>query len=484
MGIRQYLSIATATVILLTSGFVAGYLYIFIRNSTIADVRGALEILVSSGALMIAGEDIAELSSKGDFEKSSYARVYGVLRQLTVVNASKGFRENSIYVLKPAPNNEEMIFAAHLPGNSNTAYHIGEIQDMADPVRNYIGNKYHMTAVMREIMSDRRAFGSTDIYTDMYGTWVSAYAPIRTKSGKITGILEADYEVHALTARINQEFVYVGVAVMLSALFGIGLMVMLSRRISRPIQILADAVDRIAHGDFKTGIEFRRGDEIGYLGDHINSMAVSLAEKLRLSRYVSAETMQRVAGSLDSEHSAERARIACMFADVRGFTRYSDGRDPAHVIRVLNELFATEASCVNLFAGSIDKFIGDEIMVTFDGEDASARAIRSAIHIKEATEQLCSREGFSIGIGIHEGEVIRGDLGSSTRKDYTVIGSTVNLASRLCGAAKGGQILISEEVYRLTSSGFQTTRLGRAKVKGFLDLISIYNVTENGKQAA
>ncbi len=144
---------------------------------------------------------------------------------------------------------------------------------------------------------------------------------------------------------------------------------------------------------------------------------------------------------------------------------------------MLNELFAIESACVNLYGGSIDKFIGDEVMVVFDGPDAAARAMRTALHIIESTSSMCEREQFSLGVGIHSGEVIRGDLGSSDRKDFTVIGSTVNLASRLCGAAQGGQILISAEARSRTNGQFRTTALGRARVKGFADLIAVYTLT-------
>lgn len=476
IGIRQYLSTITALAIFLASGFVAGYLYVFIRGSTTADVRGALEILVSSGTLLIQGEDVLELSARGDFSKPAYARVYSILKSLTTANASKGFRENSIYILKPTQDGSSMIFAAHLPGDEAAPNRIGEISSMGDLPRNYIGEKYEYRPAMREIMSGARPFASTDIYTDAHGTWVSAYAPIRTKTGAIVGILEADYEVQSLTQRINSEFLYVGLAVLASAFFGILLIVLLSGRISKPIQMLADAVDRIAHGDFRTGIRFQRGDEIGYLGDHINAMAASLEEKMRLSRYVSSETMQRISAR-PTDHAGERADVCCLFADVRGFTNYSEKRDPAHVVEVLNELFAIESACVNLYGGSIDKFIGDEVMVVFDGPDAAARAMRTALHMMESTGTICEREHFSLGIGIHSGEVIRGDLGSSDRKDFTVIGSTVNLASRLCGAAQGGQILISREARSRTSGQFQTRALGRARVKGFADLIAVYILT-------
>jgi class 3 adenylate cyclase len=481
IGIRQYLSAITAAAIFLSSGLVAGYLYLLIRSTTITDVRGALEILVSSGALLMSGDDVEELSAREDFAKPAYARLYKILKDLTTANASKGFRENSIYVLKPTPDGKSMVFAAHLPGDEAAPGHIGTIASMKDPARNYMGEKYEFTPLMQEIMSGQLAFASTEIYTDTHGTWVSAYAPVRTKAGNIAGILEADYEVHSVTQKINREFRYVGLAVLTSAFLGIAMIVFLSGRIAKPIQSLADAVDRIAHGDFETGIRFDRGDEIGYLGEHINAMALSLDEKLRLSRYVSSETMRRVSAD-PASHAGQRADVCCLFADVRGFTKYSDRKDPAHVIEVLNELFAIESSCVNLYGGSIDKFIGDEIMVVFDGENASARAVRTALHIVDSTQEICAREHFSVGIGMHAGEVIRGDLGSSDRKDFTVIGSTVNLASRLCAAAGGGQILISDEVRRRASGEFQTSALGRARVKGFAELIPVYAVT--GAEAA
>ncbi len=103
IGIRQYLSAITAAAIFLSSGLVAGYLYLLIRSTTITDVRGALEILVSSGALLMSGDDVEELSAREDFVKPAYARLYKILKDLTIGKYIE-MDEKRIVILKSLPN--------------------------------------------------------------------------------------------------------------------------------------------------------------------------------------------------------------------------------------------------------------------------------------------------------------------------------------------------------------------------------------------
>src|SRR5262249_43258913 len=139
--------------------------------------------------------------------------------------------------------------------------------------------------------------------------------------------------------------------------------------------------------------------------------------------------------------------MAVVFSDVRGFTAFSEDRDPAVVIQRLNEVLGLEADAVRRHGGDIDKFVGDAMFAWFFGPDRCKRAVDAAAEILVGLQaKFGGKAGTEIGFGIHVGEVVVGSMGSQDRRDYTAIGRSVNLAARLCSTAKAGQILISQAV--------------------------------------
>jgi adenylate cyclase len=158
----------------------------------------------------------------------------------------------------------------------------------------------------------------------------------------------------------------------------------------------------------------------------------------------------------------ERRDVAVLFSDIRGFTTLAARLTPVETARLLTEYFSEMAECVFRHGGTLDKFIGDEVMAQWgapisDGDDAD-RALAAALDMTAALQKLNARwlsQGrplLHVGIGINFGEVFAGYLGSERRLEYTVIGDTVNIAKRLCSAAQGGEILVSGTVRsRLTT---------------------------------
>jgi adenylate cyclase len=153
--------------------------------------------------------------------------------------------------------------------------------------------------------------------------------------------------------------------------------------------------------------------------------------------------------------------VAVLFSDIRGFTTLAAQLSPVETARLLTEYFSEMADCVFKHGGTLDKFIGDEVMAQWGAPisepDDADRAVAAALDMIDALHRLNAnwlsqgRPRLQVGIGINYGEAFAGYLGSERRLEYTVIGDTVNTAKRLCTAAQGGEILVSQSLrQRLT----------------------------------
>jgi adenylate cyclase len=170
-----------------------------------------------------------------------------------------------------------------------------------------------------------------------------------------------------------------------------------------------------------------------------------------------------------------------LFCDIRGYTAFAEKRDPEVVVEVLNFTFQRQADIVTRHHGDIDKFVGDQIVAVFLGDDMVLNASLCALEIQDAMAEL-GREhpdwGLAVGIGINAGEVIMGAMGSKDRMDYTVLGDAVNLAARLCSHAARGQILLSADTYEAIagSPAFAAEPLAPIAVKGKSQPVRVYAI--------
>ncbi|MEJ6022507.1 adenylate/guanylate cyclase domain-containing protein [Ramlibacter sp. PS4R-6] len=170
-------------------------------------------------------------------------------------------------------------------------------------------------------------------------------------------------------------------------------------------------------------------------------------------KFVSPEVKRRLMESrtLDAIAGGESREVTCLFCDIRGFTARAEFRDPAELFAELNLYFSEVVDCVLAFEGTIDKFIGDAVMVVWgaptDQPDHAHRAIACALALRERIAAFNARRGgehpILIGIGINSGRAAAGCVGTDQRMEYTVLGDAVNVAARLESRARPGQILVS-----------------------------------------
>jgi adenylate cyclase len=207
----------------------------------------------------------------------------------------------------------------------------------------------------------------------------------------------------------------------------------------------------------------------------------------RFRRLLSPDIAEQViSGKLEVKKGGELRETTILFADIRGFTSISESCEPQIVVDALNEYFERMVEIVFRYEGTLDKFIGDEMMVLFGSPvshpDDPSRAARAALEMQEALASINERHEaqglppFEIGIGINTGEVVAGYIGSSQALEYTVIGDPVNTGSRLCSLARPGQTLITEGTRGKLGASFEIEELPAEKVKGKAQPIRVFRL--------
>jgi adenylate cyclase len=206
-------------------------------------------------------------------------------------------------------------------------------------------------------------------------------------------------------------------------------------------------------------------------------LARRLVERQALERFLSSNIVEKILANPDEIHlGGENQVVTILFSDIRGFTRMSEHMEPHSVVELLNEYFSEMTDIIFDSGGTLDKYLGDGIMAVYGAPlpkaDDALRATKTAIEMQRALTALNrnwesrGQQPLQIGVGVNTGPVTAGNIGSAKRMDYTVIGDAVNLASRLCANAAGGQILVSQSTYSQLSGIIPAQRLEPIRVKG------------------
>ena len=216
--------------------------------------------------------------------------------------------------------------------------------------------------------------------------------------------------------------------------------------------------------------------------------------RLTMGRYVTTEVMERLLSTTDATIAGERREITMMFTDLRRSTELSEQMEPLQFIDMLNHYISEMIEIVNAWQGNILDFVGDAIVVVFGAprinKDSARDAVACAVAMQrrmQAVNRWNRERGYpelAMGIGIHSGTAILGNIGSETRRKYDMIGRNVNLASRIEGYTEGGQILISRECLRAAGELVHENPDGRRMVrpKGIKKEILIHEVIGFGKR--
>lgn len=248
-----------------------------------------------------------------------------------------------------------------------------------------------------------------------------------------------------------------------------------SQKMVNHIRLLSRAAREVGSGNLEVSVTVRSKDELGQLAGEFNSMVRHLREKLQMQKFVSKLTMQMIqarGGSRVVPQEGERREVTIFFSDIRNFTSIAERLEPEQIVRLINIYFDVQTQIIEANGGIVDKFMGDQIMAVFQGPAMVENAVRAAVEIQRAVRKVNKqREAIGeatieLGVGINQGSAVMGNMGSRHRMDYTVIGDVVNIAARLCGMARGSQIIAEQSLARQLNGTYATVSLDPILVKG------------------
>ena len=295
-----------------------------------------------------------------------------------------------------------------------------------------------------------------------------------------------------LIRKIAIQMQFIAFAALLIVLFSLN---HITRHVTEPITHLARACRILGHGRLDEvhlpTLKKVKKDEVYTLYHSFGEMIKGLKERDKVQAVLNKVVSPKIAQEIlkgNVHLGGEEKVVTVLFADIRHFTKISERMDPRDLINMLNTCMTKISTVIDNYGGVIDKFVGDEVMALFgaplDDEDAAKNAVSCGFEILRVLDDWNVQRAkqhlpiIEMGIGIHTGEVIVGNMGSENRLNYTVLGANVNLASRLCSAAKASEILISQMTLnsKEVKETFETRSLDKMILKGFSEAIEVIEV--------
>jgi class 3 adenylate cyclase len=388
----------------------------------------------------------------------------------------------TITALDPVANAARLVVASSGPGRPGDRYPLAP--ELVEPMGWTLGD-----GVARY----------TRVYRHQGGLWISAFAPILDAPGHPAALLHVSYPVEIYLDRLHELRNTLLFATGVGALATLVLGLLVLRRLTRPIALLTGGVSRVAGGDLSRPLPVASRDEVGRLTQAFNSMLEGLRQRdfirSAFGRYVSPEVAQAILESPEGLRFGGTKRIVTvLMSDLRGYTRFAEQGDPEQVMEILNGYLARMAEVVIAHGGTINEFIGDAIFAVYGAPvahpDHAERAAATALAMHAALVEVNAehaRRGlpaFEMGIGLHTGEAVVGNIGSEQRAKYAVVGSAVNIASRVESATVGGQVLLTART--LAELG-DLARVGppiALQVKGLAEPLTVHDLQALGGRFA
>ena len=322
-----------------------------------------------------------------------------------------------------------------------------------------------------------------------YATKYSPLALITPGSAAIA--LQRSLEAELAPSRLLEQFLLL----LLLASLGVAALVVpvFAQSLSKPLRALAAHTEVIARGDYDKRLDLDRADEIGQLAASFNRMSEGLAERDRVRDLLDKNVSPEVAAQLLSNGGTlggEEREVTVLFVDLRSFTRQSESMAPREVLELLNRFFDRMSGIVEIYHGIVDKYIGDAVMALFGAPVAYANhadsAILAALEMRSALARLNAelategRAKLAFGIGINTSKIIAGNIGSSRRLNYSVVGDGVNVAARLQDLTRMSQysadILVSAATLEAARGRYIVRSLGAAPVRGRDEPVDVFAV--------
>lgn len=429
-----------------------------------------------STAVDVDGDVVQQITSE---DSPAYKEVSSRLRKFREANRRKNVFVNYIFIVKPNPNTQnDFIFVARDSTDENFAAY-GE--DSPGSSKNLL--QKHLF----------EPYSSGKLTKTAYGLSLSGYAPIYNSQGQYVATISANISAEDVNHALNVLYLHAISAFIVSFVLSMLAAAFLAKQAAIALEKLKKATVEIAKPNFAYRIHLNTNDEFEDLANSLNHMCEGLQEKERLkvgfAHYVSNFVLEKiVAAKGATKLEGEKRKVTVLFSDIRGFTHMAEQMVPEAVVGLLNEYFQIMIDIIFKYNGMLDKLIGDGIMAEFGAPvDDPDQEMNAVITAKEMYQQLLllrkkwiseGKPEIDIGIGVHTGEAIVGSIGSEKRMEYTAIGDTVNIASRLEVISKERHvpIVISESTYHAVKDRIRCEGLGSATLPGRDQPINVYAV--------
>ncbi len=430
--------------------------------------------IVSTSAAQIDPELVKKGNAAKNFDDPDYLALQKLLWKIKAAN-----QRNDIYVSD--------IYTLYFPSQNNELFY--GVEAVATPEA---PGSIYIDSDKENILKNRNnPYVVPNFVSDQFGLWLSAFAPIKDKDGSVIALLGVDINAKDIHVRSQQLIKYAIWGLIGSLALSILLAYFLSKRVTMSLDHLCVVVKEIGEGNFKVRATLETKDEFGVLSHQINQMSIGLQQRERLktsfARYVSKHVMEKILhAEAPLKLEGERRKLTILFADIRSFTLLAENLPPEEVVGLLNEYFEVMIEVIFANYGTLDKFIGDGFMAEFgaplDDAKQEIHAIQAAIEMQKELVKLCDRwekenkPRIQMGIGIHTGDAVVGNIGSERRTEYTAIGDAVNVASRIEEATKilKKPILISETTYLGAKDKFSFEDLGFMTLSGRKENIKVF----------
>jgi adenylate cyclase len=448
--------------------------------------KGALMMALFSGILMLAVIIYLEQTIRQTLVRENINKGLGIAQGLAF-NSEDSLLTGDDLVLFAALNN-----AARAPGILYALIQDQQAQVRASTDMSQIGQQHRLP---KEAESVEEGAG---------------YRVLRTSHATTGGVLNLEVPIFALAEnpvrlgeihlglsegliieQISQMRNRLALLTVMALLVGCASAYLLAGIFVRPVHALVRGVKAIGEGDLHQHIDLQRNDELGVLTTAFNEMTASLREKEfiknTLERYVSKPLAQQILLHRDElKLGGDEKEVTILFCDLRGFTALSERLTPAETVALLNDHFTRMIAMVVKHEGMVDKLMGDSVMALFGAPlaigDEPMRAVQCALDMQHALSELNQERlnsglpPLAMGIGINTGPVVAGNIGSAMRMEYTVIGDSVNIASRIQGIAGAGEVLISAATMEKIRDRFKVTALQPIPLKGKSQPVGVFRV--------
>jgi adenylate cyclase len=466
--------------VIISNGLLAGADYVQCKSALETEIHRKMRSIAATSAALLDPELVSAVIGRDDESTAAYTKLQGELRKVRERNRREDTWVGDVFILMPAPQNPKVVeYAVDAEENFEYSHHPRDV---------YKRNGQPVAIGLAGIEKLAQ-----NLY-DYQASYRTSFAPIRDESGTLVALVG----VTSIATPYSTIF-HVGPSTLISLaitiVLAIGCTLLLLRAVTRPLDSLRQLIDAVGKEDFAAvaiAIPPMTG-EFARVADSVKAMAAGLKErdtvKRAFSGYISRQVLDAIVakGELPAL-KGERRRVTVLFSDIRGFTSMAETMAPEEVVQVLGEFFDRMVDVILRHQGTIDKFLGDGMMVIFgaplDDPYQEQHAVSAACEMQQELRALCvkwqaeGRETLKMGVGINSGAAIVGNIGSAEHMEYTAIGDAVNLASRLESATKelGLDIIVSEHTYSAVRPLFHWKSAGEITLRGRSESVRAYTI--------